>query len=208
VTTLYTAICAAIAASFSALSSFLLMLIHWQNLLETVRPELVLVEWTRSIGREEDATRDVISFRTIKNVGRGPALNVFLNASNAVRDPAKAMVTTKRLPILAASEANDLNGEIKLWWKNVVPGKDQIKLIPISIIIHCWDSRGMRHETRYNLMASESTQMLNPVDEIAPGVFLLSRTTSARPLRWLKFLRSMRRIPLLGRLFRSPEDGS
>jgi len=61
----------AIAASFSALSSFLIMLIHRRNLLESVRPELILDDWSRLAEGEGDTTHDVLVFTAVRNVGRG-----------------------------------------------------------------------------------------------------------------------------------------
>jgi len=68
------AIWSAVAASFAALSAFLTMRIHRRNFIESVRPELVLEDWTRTEQRS-----DTITFRRIRNVGRGPAFRIMLN---------------------------------------------------------------------------------------------------------------------------------
>ena len=64
------AIWSAIAASFSALSSILIMLIQRRNLQETVRPEIVLEEWSRHSEGEGDGAYEVIVFQKIRNVDR------------------------------------------------------------------------------------------------------------------------------------------
>ena len=69
----------AVAATFAALSSLLLMLIHRRNLIESIRPELVLTGWTRSERGERDKNREAIRIATIKNVGRGAALEIRMN---------------------------------------------------------------------------------------------------------------------------------
>ena len=79
--TLTAAIWAAIAATFSAISSLLIVLIQRRNLLESVKPELVLTGWERTPRGQGGSAQEVISFKTIRNVGRGPALHVILMAS-------------------------------------------------------------------------------------------------------------------------------
>jgi hypothetical protein len=59
----YTAICSAIAASCSALSAFLVMTIQRRNLMESVRPELIPLEWARSEEGEGERMHDVVAFR-------------------------------------------------------------------------------------------------------------------------------------------------
>jgi hypothetical protein len=196
------AIWSAVAASFAALSSFLIMLIQRRNLLESVRPELVLTGWTRRVEGKEAAAHEVIAFQTIKNVGRGAAFHIHLSAAHEVANRPTATLTTTRIPILATNEANDLNGQITVWWKNV-PSDDQgFKNLAITILIYCWDSRGMRHETRYHLFAVDSLRNTVVADEIAPGVSLTRRITVRRPAWILKTRAKVARIPGLGRLFR------
>src|SRR5262245_47713927 len=60
----------AIAATASAVTAMLAMRIQRRNLLESVRPELVLDRWTRT--REP---HDVIGVGVVRNVGKGVALN-------------------------------------------------------------------------------------------------------------------------------------
>ena len=61
----------AIAASAAAVSAFLLYRILRQELLESVRPQLVLTNWSRTTEGEGEQVHDVIEFKRIKNVGRG-----------------------------------------------------------------------------------------------------------------------------------------
>jgi hypothetical protein len=91
-----------------------------------------------------------------------------------------------RSVLLVAYGAPALNGEIVLWWKNVPPEGDVTKFLAIPVVMYCWDSRGMRHETRYNLFAIESAKNTAIIDEIAPSVALTNRTTVSRMARTLK----------------------
>lgn len=196
------AIFSAIAASFAALSSFFILLIQRRNLLESARPELVLTGWNRRVEGEGDAAHDRISFQTIKNVGQGAALHIHLSTLHVNEKRPTAMLSTVRLPILATDEASNINGEIVVWWKNVKPDARGHKHLPITVVIFCWDSRGMRHETRYSLLAVESLMNVSVSDEIAPGLMLGSRTTVTRPVWLLKLVTKARRVPGFSRLRR------
>jgi len=188
-------ICSAIAALFSALSSFLIMRIQRQNLLESVRPELALTGWTRRSEGQNDAEHEVIAFQTLRNVGRGAAFHIVINANHIIDNRPAAGLSTTRLPILAANESSALNGEIVVWWKNVPPDSQGHKHLGITVDMLCWDSRGMRHETQYNLFAAElSPNMIVVSDPIAPGVMLGTRTTATRPVWLLKLSATLKRI--------------
>lgn len=206
----------AIAASFSALASLLILWVQRQSPLESVRPEIVLTGWTRRPAGQSDGLHEEIVFQTIRNVGRGAALHVMLHTPHEESNRPTAVLSTKRLPILAADEAIDLNGEIDVWWKNVEP-KDGIKLLGISIVGYCRDTRGLRHETRYDLFAVELGQNVAIGDDLAPGLSFSQRTTKRRS-RWRLRLAArvgrisgvrrrlsarVRRIPLVRRLFRA-----
>jgi hypothetical protein len=192
----------ALAASFAALSAFISMLIHRRTLLESVRPELVLTGWSRRSEGDGDSAHEVLAFRTLRNVGRGPALHVwfecFLNSDNR---PVYAMAT-KRLPILAAGDEADIDGEIIVWWKNVASGDNGFRSIPIVVKTFCIDSRSRRHETRYSLFAVELSPGVGIADELMPGVGLVTRTTVIRSTQALRLRYRVARVPLLGRPFR------
>jgi hypothetical protein len=200
------ALWSAIAASFAALSSFLIMLIQRRNLLESVRPELVLTGWNRFARGNGDAAHEVISFQTIRNVGRGVALNIILNLEPSPfgDGPPTTVLSTSRLPLLAATEAADTNREIIVWWKNVKPDAQGHKFLPITVLILCWDARGMRHETRYKLLAVELLPNVGVADAIAPGIMLGSRTTATIPIWWSKIAGKTQRV--LRGLQRSREE--
>jgi hypothetical protein len=72
------AIWSAIAASFAAFSSFLVMRIQRRTLLESIHPELVLNGWTRRAEGQGDVADEVIAFRTLSNMGRGAAFQIMI----------------------------------------------------------------------------------------------------------------------------------
>ena len=85
----------AVAASFAALSAVLMVFIQHRNLVESARPELVLAGWSRKVGQGEGA-HDVIAFQTIRNVGRGPALHLSLNAHHMTDNRSTAVMASRR----------------------------------------------------------------------------------------------------------------
>ena len=88
----------------------------------------------------------------------------------------------------APNETVAIDGEIAVWWKNIDASEDGPKHLGINVEVFCWDSRGMRHQTRYKLFAFEPSQNMVTCDEIAPSVMLVGRTTTTRPVWWLKLI--------------------
>lgn len=196
------AIWSAVAASFAALSSFLLMRIHRLNRLESARPELILTEWTRTTRGQSDSEHDVISFQAIRNAGRGPALHIHLNAEESRGKFLIAVMSSLRLAILAPGDREQIDGEIIVWWKNVKPVDAGHRFASITIDIMCWDTVGRRHETSYRLLVAEERTSMIMSDAIAPNVYLTSRTTKATPVWRLKLSTRLARTPGLRRLCR------
>jgi hypothetical protein len=156
----------AFAATFAAVSSFMIWRIQRRNLMEMLRPELVLTGWSRQNAGQGDSSREEITFQ-IKNVGRGVALNVHLRLLQLDRPVKvlKADMETMRLPAIANGESVAASSPITLWWKNI-DGDDLF----INIPIRCLDTRGSRYETQYNLMISKLLPNLRVSDPLAPGV--------------------------------------
>jgi hypothetical protein len=85
-----TAIWSAVAASFAALAAFLSFLTQRRNLLESVRPEIVLDGWTRiSPG---------LRFTSIRNVGRGSALHIVIVMTGVAKGEAPPPTSPARMP--------------------------------------------------------------------------------------------------------------
>src|SRR5687767_151938 len=84
----------AVAASFSALSATVMVMIQRRNLLESVRPEIVLVGWGRKNWKMEKVDCEIVSFSHVKNVGRGPALHVYMNGSQIEENLPQAIMST------------------------------------------------------------------------------------------------------------------
>lgn len=107
------AIWSAIAALFAALSSFLIFRVQRKSLAIGTKPEIVLGQWQRTIDETPDTKRDTVSFRTIKNVGRGTALQVVVNADFDTKKPTHVMNTCS-LPTLAPDETFEVQQNISI----------------------------------------------------------------------------------------------
>ncbi len=192
----------AAAASFSALSAALSVVINRRNLLDAARPELVLEGWSRSAEGVGEAAHEVLAFTTIRDVGRGPALHAAISCFYESASKPEAVMGTVRVPIVAPTGSESVEGRILLWWKNVAQGSRGHRPLPIVVSILCWDSRGFRHETTYRLMAVELSPTVGIADSIAPGIGFGTRTTRVKAVWRLKVQAQLARIPLLGRAFR------
>lgn len=166
----------AIAASFSAVTAFLMFRVQRTNLRESIRPELVLSGWSRR-GHNEAHEIEALGFSTIRNVGRGPALHVYMNAlgSDARSRPLYTM-STITCPIIAAGESHDLEESILLYARNIRETGHPVA--PVDILIWYHDLHGRRYETRYNLAVSVGDTLMAGVMTLAPGVALYRRHTT------------------------------
>jgi hypothetical protein len=202
------AIWSAVAASFAALSAFLSFLTQRRNLLESVRPEIVLEGWSRSFHGEGEAHHERLRFATIRNVGRGSAFHVNIATLVPPKEPAPTAISENvRLAIVPPSDERVLvEGDILLFWGNIpehVPGR---KYLSTTVTVFYWDSRGMRHQTNYVLLiANTGTPLPN---EIAPGVALSSRATKIRPVWMLKLIGKHQKMLRRVRKFRNSHTKS
>jgi hypothetical protein len=65
--------------------------------------------------------------------------------------------------------------------ESVRPFADGIRAVPIVIEILFWDSRMIRYETKYSLVAlGREGPFITGTDEVAPGVRLSHRRTKSR----------------------------
>ena len=184
------AIWSAVAAWFAAVTALVVMLFQRRSLLEAARPELVLTDWKRHKAGSGDSERDVLSFDTVRNVGRGTALHIYMNAFGKRDDRPTYVMSTTRLPLLAAGEGEQVGCDISLWWDNVPADSAGNQYLPIHITIHAWDSRNRRHITDYRFLAVPLGGSQGVTDAIAPGVMLISRKVSTDSVWRLKLQRA------------------
>jgi hypothetical protein len=170
------------------------------NLVESVRPEIVLKDWTQG---EPNCLR----FTKIKNVGRGTAFNLHVSCDTKSK-PTQALLTgVPNFLLVEANQELDVQGEIKLFWDSVEPKEDQ-KYLHFDIVILWWDSINQRHLVRQSVMVDYTTvkmaSMVGLPDEAMPhGVNFGPRARYTESVWWLKRKDTLRRVPGLARFLPS-----
>lgn len=142
-------------------------------------------------------------------MGKGVALHIYMNAGSSkeslesASDAPLAGMSTNRYPVLASNDRATVDCTITLFWQNAKTTTGGTKHIPVTIQIHCWDSAGMRYETLYELMAFELSKAHQVKSDIAPGVMFTTRKVTHRSVRALKLEKRLKRLPLVGRLWKT-----
>ena len=188
----------AIAATFSAIAAISILRIQRTNMLDAARPEIVLFGWERKNKPDSDQKFEYLCFKSIKNIGKGPALHVLINSFKIHENKPQTVLTSKRLSILPAGEEHEINGEILMIWKNV-PKRDGEKYLPIDVEVLSWCSKNYRHKTSYKLMVLQSAEnhIFAGCDEVAPGVMMSTRNTTRKPVWLLKLSSKLSNIPCI-----------
>ncbi len=192
----------AVAATASAAAAGIGLFIQHRNLVEAARPELIFEGWGRETRQVVDGTVDVVTIAGLKNVGRGSAFNLWINAVASEQHSPLAAVPTTHRELLVSNDVTTIAAEMYLVWRNVprIPNTQLLMLANIDIL--AFDLRGLRYTTRYQLLMSENTGGYGFATLLAPGLWLLSRTTKVQH-QWLLRLRGRAKgIPLIAKLFK------
>ena len=197
------ALWSAFAATFAAISTFLLWRTEQQSFRHSARPELILTGWKRKPDSNASSGPESIAFSAIENAGRGPALHVHIHSFSVADDnrPMTMMGEMLHESFIAMNSHAPVEGEIRVWLKNVA-GSPGSKSVPISINIFCWDTTGMRYLTKYKLVMVELSPTVHVSHAIAPGVMLMTRTVTVASVWKLKMNRQLSKVPVIGRAFR------
>jgi hypothetical protein len=206
--TMWPAIWSAVAATFSAATAVLALLVNRSNVREAIRPELVITKWGR---KAEGDDVGIVGVLAIKNIGRGAAFNIYSTCKTDTEFPA-ARMPTFILPVLAVGDSHLVDGSIYIHWSNV-PDMGGFKILPIDLIFNYSDARGAFYGTVYQLCVEDDAAETHLVGGItvAPGVTIHSRSTKAvnwisHIKRQLQLSKSVASMSLLGRPFREAED--
>jgi heme exporter protein D len=189
----WAAVWSAVAATFAAFAALMSMLIHRRNLLESVRPDLVVSEWAR----KRTGALDTVEWKAIRNVGRGAASRVVSGASEGRRSAPPPFFIGNVIQLLAPNDSVQTSFNFLVDWKKV-PESTKPRIIPVTVWIFYSDSRAIRHETRYSLLVLEDLNAM-VLDSVAPGVMLADRRTTSLPM-WRRRLggrvsKATRRLP-------------
>lgn len=175
------AIWAAIAAWGSVVTAVLVYSIQRRNFLESVRPELIITGWRRELRPSQKPT---VTFKTIRNIGRGAALNVHVRGQPGMDDT--VIMSSEHLSILPPNEESEISPHVLIFWNKTRDLAGKYRMAYFAVEIHCWDSRGFRHQTIYRLMVSDPPMIVAGAQEVAPGVTILSRKTTTRAIWTLR----------------------
>lgn len=170
------------------------------NLVESVRPEIVLKGWTQD---EPNCLR----FTKIKNVGRGTAFDLHVSCDTKNRPIQARLTSVPDFLLIEANQELDAQGEIRLLWDSVELKEDQ-KYLHFDLVILCWDSINQRHLVRQSVLVDYTTvKMANelglPAEAMPRGVSFGPRARYTEPVRWLKLKAKLRRVPGLARFLPS-----
>lgn len=188
-------IASAVAAVFSAISAMVMVRIQRQNLIDSARPEIVLEGWERTTRQDGDYVYEVVTYKSIDNAGKGPALHVEIQATDIERHT--TFSSTKQIAIIPPEGNLNINGDISLYFRNA-----SHNMVMINIIISFWSTRNVHYETNYNLVAVDLNKSILMVGEnqVARGVYLSYRNTTilSDSLR-TKFIRKLAKLPFVGK---------
>lgn len=181
------------------------MRLQRRNFLDAARPEIVLGGWARiAYG---PTLQDTILVRTIKNVGRGVALQLAVECEYPNASDLTALGSSVRIPILAVDEEQSMSFSIAPYWESVRDAPKSPRSMLVNVRVSAWDVNGYRHLTWYRTIVfdpsyGQGAGAFSLLDELAPYVGLLSRTTTRRSLRGIRFRNRLARIPWIGKRFR------
>ncbi len=179
------AIWSAVAASFAALSSFLIYRTGLKNLRVSCRPDIILENWSRPVKKK--GKPEEISFTEIQNIGNGTAQHVYINSfSNNDDNKPSYFMSTSRVPVIPKGEKILVDNVINIFWENVVADEAGRKKLSVQIKILYWDIIGIRHSKSYDLFVVENIENTYVSHPIAPGIMLMSLITNSTPVWRLK----------------------
>lgn len=185
----------AIAATISAVAALVALGVNRANLRQSVKPEIQLLDWSRSTLQRGATAIDTIRIGTLKNVGRGVAMHVHMNIEGNMRNNVPlAFMSTAMLSLLASGESQPIELDIALLWQNVKERKSG-KWLNLRLSILCWDTINRRHMTTFDLFVLNSPLIGSVSNEIARGVMLTTRVSSSRSVHALRLQRHVSRLP-------------
>jgi hypothetical protein len=154
---------------FAALAAFLTFVVQRRELLESVRPELLLSSWTRDTTPGANPPSDRLLITYLQNVGRGTAFHVRVHCIARQGGTLVAVLPPHQIPIVAVAEQITIAETLTLLFQNVVKGRDT-KTLGITVHATCWDSRGTEYDVQYRLFILEPPKGFLNADELAHGV--------------------------------------
>jgi hypothetical protein len=156
------AVWSTVAAALAALCSFLIWRTQRRNYLESVRPELMLSDWTYT----QDGGWTIPTFNTIRNIGRGAAFGITVSAKGCSPGPPTAtdigliaVLSTLQIATIPADETVEVDGQIRLAWGMVQPDDRGIRSAMFCVNLGYFDTADRRHDTQYTVHSTVSMRL-------------------------------------------------
>jgi hypothetical protein len=142
----------------------------------SIRPELLITDWETTI-REPDKF-STAKFRTVENIGVGPAFNVsafFVREKG--RDPPEVEgcgISPFQVPVIRAGGKAAVEGSCFVRFPTRADGHPRMKVFRLDMYYS--DSAGTRYCTSYELLLTEAA-MGTIGEKLAPGLDVFTRRT-------------------------------
>lgn len=195
-----TAIWSAVAASCSATAALAVLQIHRRNSIDAMRPELVITGWKRLENHSHAPYAVGFGFDGIRNVGRGPAVDIQITFSDTEYYQ-WVPVGTGIYPFLPSSEEIQVNVERAVNWSRVKRRRNGDLYDSITIAMRYQDVRGREYtaETEFDLHHfAEDCLSANSL-----GIDFHSRTVRTRSAGAMRMARVPQRMAQTVRRWRS-----
>jgi hypothetical protein len=193
---IWPAVWSAIAATFSTATATILLLIHLKNRQDSVRPELILEEWSLDPSPPEWGEKwGCITIGKLTNSGRGSALSVTIRRASisgskggqglplfafiGEEPPSVCLFHADWIHVLPAGEGVPVGWHLFFKWESAMLLDGPSVLMELTVFAN--DAHGREYRVNYLLMAAKPECEEVGWGELARGLSLLGRSTSSTP---------------------------
>jgi hypothetical protein len=190
-----------IAAITSAMTALIVTWIHRRNLIESVRPQLVPIDWARSDYQWPNGpVGERLTFK-VRNMGRGLAIGVHINETGDEFNSGRPryIFPSTRAHVIGVGDALDALVSVLLVFENAtsVDPDDGERYISFEIRMVCRDLRGRYHTSTYVIVASSSSLTEFVGGNLAPGVGMGNSSTWIETLGRRRLRAGLKTLTLL-----------
>lgn len=191
------ALWSAVAATSSAVTALLVWRIQRQNLVDAVRPEIVLAKLSRKPKTVNGITYDTVLLESIRNIGRGNAFSVILNCMDGEKNTFWS--GTRNFMAIASNQEIEINQDIILSWSNVNGGPSNHKKILLPFEVYCWDLKGNRHCAKMFVAVKElDSRAPDPYQDESAELRFLYRTVTSDAVWKLEIFGRIQKLLKIG----------
>lgn len=165
------------------------MSVHVRNRVDSVRPELILEDWSLDEkevwgceGKEIWTGAAVIHVKKITNQGKGPAFDVrgklrIDGTEHLASRLPSAGVAHDPVPVLSPGKELLISWMLGFYWEDDRTSASDRAVMPLKLVLSMTDLHGRLHETTYQLMATKGIDKIVPATNLAPGLSQTQRYT-------------------------------